>query len=187
MLPTPARNDWSVRSGFRRPLRRRMSRRKSRTVKSSSSGSGPTDAKTDRPPISSTSSPLTGSRVYSPIFPNLRMSRKRSSRPSASSRTRRTYGSSGSSAGTTKIWPVIFRWIVRAASPLSSTTICLPRRPTASTERPVTPSANATGSCARNVRTQFVRAPTIVAPTIRGRRSRATVSTSGSSGIGPAR
>jgi hypothetical protein len=35
----------------------------------------------------------------------------------------------------------------------------------------------------RRVRTQFVRAPTIVAPTRRGRRSRATVSTSGSSGM----
>ena len=48
MLPTPARNDWSVRSGLRRPLRRRMRRRKSRSVKSGSSGSGPIAANTER-------------------------------------------------------------------------------------------------------------------------------------------
>ena len=30
--------------------------------------------------------------------------------------------------GTTKSWPVILRWIVRIAPPLSSTTSCLPRR-----------------------------------------------------------
>ena len=131
----------------------------------------------------STSSPVTGSRPYSPTLPNLRMSRKRSSRPSASSRTSRTYGSSGVSAGTTNSWPVIFRWIVSAASPDRSTTICLARRPTASTRRPATASANASGVCVRSVRAHEQRAPTIVAPTMRGRRSRATVSTSGSSGI----
>ena len=54
-----------------------------------------TPAKTADPPTSVTSSPVTGSRPYSPILPNLRMSRKRTSRPSASSRTSRTYGSSG--------------------------------------------------------------------------------------------
>ena len=44
-------------------------------------------------------------------------------------------------------------------------------------------SAKASGVCVRTVRGQETRAPVIVAPTMRGRRSRATVSTSGSSGI----
>ncbi len=115
------------------------------------------------------------------------MSRKRSSRPSSSSRTSRTYGSTGAAAGTTNSWPVILRWIVRTASPDSSTTTSLARRPTASTRRPATAAANASGSCVRSVRAHEQRAPTIVAPTRRGRRSRATVSTSGSSGTGDRR
>ena len=167
-----------------RPDRRRIRRRKSRTVNDGSSGSGPNAAKTAVPPTSVTRSPLTGSRPYSPILPNLRMSRNRSSRPSASSRTSRTYGSSGVSAGTTNSWPVILRWMVSAASPDSSTTTSFARRPTASTRRPAIAASNASGVWVRTVRGQPIRAPVIVAPTMRGRRSRATVSTSGSSGIG---
>ena len=121
-------------------------------VNAGSSGSGPKAANTAAPPTSVTSSPVTGSRPYSPTRPNLRMSRKRSSRPSASSRTSRTYGSTGVSAGTTNSWPVILRWIVRAASPDSSTTTSFARRPTASTRRPATASANASGVCVRSVR-----------------------------------
>src|SRR5258706_16167309 len=112
------------------------------------------------------------------------MSRNRISRPSSSSRTRRTYGSSVPPCGTTKSWPVILRWIVRNAPPPSETTSCLPRRETPSIRRPATPAAKASGSIPRSVRAQSVVASTIVAPVIRGRRSRATVSTSGSSGIG---
>ncbi len=161
-------------------------RRNARTSNAGSSGSGPNAANTAVPPTSVTSSPVTGSRPYRPIRPNLRMSRKRSSRPSASSRTSRTYGSSGVSAGTTKSWPVIFRWMVRAASPDRSTTTSFARRPTASTRRPAMAAAKASGVCVRRVRAHEQRAPVIVAPRMRGRRSRATVSTSGSSGIAEA-
>ena len=129
-------------------------RRKSRTVNSGSSGSGPRSANTAAPPTSVTSSPVTGSRPYSPTLPNLRMSRNRSSRPSASSSTSRTYGSTGVSAGTTNSWPVILRWIVRAAPPESSTTTSFARRPTASTRRPAIASAKSSGVWVRSVRAQ---------------------------------
>src|SRR6185369_6228037 len=111
------------------------------------------------------------------------MSRNRISRPSSSSTTRRTYGSSVPPWGTTKSWPVILRWIVRNEPPSRETTSCLPRLVTPSIRRPATPSANASGSIPRSVRAHSVVASTIVAPVIKGRRSRTTVSTSGSSGI----
>src|SRR5664279_1036804 len=112
------------------------------------------------------------------------MSRKRNSRPSAKASTSRTYGSTGAPAGTTNSWPVIFRWIVRATFPESSITSSLARRLTASIRRPRTAASNASGSWVRRVRDHDERAALISAPTIRGRRSRTTVSTSGSSGIG---
>src|SRR6185369_9817703 len=57
------------------------------------------------------------------------------------------------------------------------------RRPTASIRRPATPSANVSDEPSRSVRGHSTVASVIVAPTISPRRSRATVSTSGSSGI----
>src|SRR5258706_2524258 len=152
-----------------------MPRRNTDMVNASASGSGP---------IFANGSAGSSAATYNPILPNLRMSRKRISRPSSRARTSRTYGSGGPPCGTTNSWPVIFRWIVRNAPPDSSTTSCFARRPTASIRRPATPSANASGSTDRSVRAQYVVASTIVAPVISGRRSRATVSTSGSSGIG---
>ena len=146
-------------------------------VNRGSRGSGPT------PSNGSSSAP------YSPTRPNLRMSRKRSSRPSSSDSASRSYGSRGSDAGTTNSWPVILRWTVRKAPPERSTISCLPRRPIASTRRPATPAANRAGSSSRSVRCQLTRAPVIAGPAPpsdgrrRRRRSRATVSTSGSSGI----
>ena len=95
------------------------------------------------------------------------------------------YGSSGVAAGTTNSWPVILRWMVSAASPDSSMTSIFARRPTASIRAPdhgVRERLEAV--CVLSVRAQEERTPTMVAPTRRGRRSRATVSTSGSSGIG---
>ena len=152
MLPTPATNDWSSSSDLSRPLRRRSRRRKSRSVKSSASGSGPIAAKTAAPPTSVTSSPLTGSRPYSPTGRTCgcRGSAARA-RPRAPARAART-GPRACPAGTTNSWPVIFRWMVRAASPVSSMTSCFARRPTDRTVRPATASAKAIGSWVRSVR-----------------------------------
>src|SRR3990172_1646970 len=111
------------------------------------------------------------------------MSRNRSSRPSSKETTSRTWGSRGRAAGTTKSWPVILRWIVRIAGPDSSMTSCLPRRPTPRIRRPASAAPMASGWCVRSVGGQRQVAPTIVASMTRPRRSRATVSTSGSSGI----
>ena len=178
MLPTPATNPWSTSSGLSRPRRPRM-RAPERLEREprSSSGSGP---------IPSNGS---SSATYSPIRPNLRTSRNRISRPSSSAIARRSYGSTGRAAGTTNTWPVILRWTVRNAPPARSTMTCLPRRPIASIRRPVTPSTNAAGSSSRSVRVHETRAPVISGPgpppsgSRWRRRSRATVSTSGSSGI----
>ena len=113
------------------------------------------------------------------------MSRKRISRPSASSRTSRTYGSSGrvrrddeQLAGHLEVDGQ--RGVARQ---LDDDEL----RPPADAPRPAgrrSPSANASGVCVRSVRAHERGRPMIVAPTMRGRRSRATVSTSGSSGIG---
>ncbi len=72
------RSDWSTSSGFRRARRPRIRRRNARSVNRGSSGSGPM-------PSNGSSS-----AAYSPTRPNLRMSRKRISRPSSSMRARRS-------------------------------------------------------------------------------------------------
>ena len=177
---SPARNAWSTSSGLRRARRPRMRLRNSRRVK--------------RHPAAPARRRRTGRRRRrtGPIRPNLRMSRKRSSRPSSSSSARRSYGSCGSAAGTTNSCPVILRWTVRKAPPSRSIRSCLPRRPTASIRRPVTPATNRAGSSSRNVRGPGDARPVMTGPAASPgsrwrRRSRATVSTSGSSGIGAAR
>ena len=100
-----------------------------------------------------------------------------------SATTRRTYGSSGDDAGTTKSCPVILRWIVMTAPPDSPITSCLPRRPTDSIRRPARAAPTDSGAWVRRVLAHDAVASRIVAPRTRPRRSRATVSTSGSSGI----
>ena len=155
----------------------RIRPRNTRSVNRSSSGSGPM-------PSNGSSSAR-----YSPMRPNFRTSRNRISRPSARAIASRSYGSTGTDAGTTNTCPVILRWIVRNAPSDRSTMICLPRRPTPSMRRPTTPATNAAGSSSRSVRVHETRAPVISGPgpppsgSRWRRRSRATVSTSGSSGI----
>src|SRR3954451_16803933 len=83
MLPTPARNAWSTSSGFSLARRPRIRARNALSVNRSSSGSGPTPSKGS------------SSATYSPTRPNLRTSRKRTSRQSSSARASRSYGSAG--------------------------------------------------------------------------------------------
>src|SRR6185503_2482736 len=183
MLPTPARNPWSSRSGFNRPFRARIRLRKTRAVNAGSSGSGPKPLKPLPPPSSPTRSPSMPVLAATPTRPNLRMSRNRSSRLSANSRTSRMYGSSANPARITNSWPVIFRWIVIAVSSSRSRTTSFARLDVPTISRPTTARANASGSCDRSVFSQDTRTPAIRAPTTSPRRSRATVSTSGSSGM----
>ena len=145
----------------------------------------PARARTRRraPSSRAASPPATAARGYAPTRPNLRMSRNRSSRPSSNSNTRWTKRSSGASAGTTNSWPVIFRWTAMTQSPESSSSRSFARRPVPSIVRPTTAAANASTSSPRIVRGQSQRTSVIRAPATSGRRSRATVSTSGSSGI----
>ncbi len=68
----PAMNPWSRRSGFSRLRRACRRARKARTVKVSSSGSGPWAANSSPPPAPSSTAPVRGSSGHSPIRPNLR-------------------------------------------------------------------------------------------------------------------
>ena len=86
-------------------------------------------------------------------------------------------------ARTTNSWPVIFRWIVIAEASSRSSTTSFARRDVPTIWRPTTAAANAASSPDRSVFSQLTRTPVIRAPTTSRRRSRATVSTSGSSGM----
>src|SRR6266542_2909816 len=97
--------------------------------------------------------------------------------------TTRTCRSAGDPPGRTKTWPVILSWMVSTRPPLSSRSTNFARRPTASMTRPLTQRAKSSGGTPAIVRGQSNRAPMIVAPMTSPQRSRATVSTSGSSGI----
>src|ERR1700690_355365 len=188
MLPIPATKAWSSRSGLSRPWRPFKRARNACSVNDAESGSGPCPAKSSPPAAPESRAPVRGSRGQSPPRPNLRMSRNRISRPSSSVRARWRCRSDGAPDGTTNSCPVILRWTVSAASSDSSTTTSLARRPTATMRRPAMPSANAvTDAWEAIMRGQSPAAPMIVAPTTSRRRSRATVSTSGSSGIGGSR
>ncbi len=99
------------------------------------------------------------------------------------------YGSSMTPARTTNSWPVILRWIVIAepSSRVEHDELAAPRRPDDRAGR-ATAATNAAGSPrAQRLRPVARATPVIRAPTTSPRRSRATVSTSGSSGIRPPR
>ena len=88
-------------------------------------------------------------------------------------------------AGSTNTWPVILTWSAMTQPPDSSSTSHLARRLTSSMRLPATPAANASGSGCLMAFGQSVQKPSMVEPRTSGRSSRAMVSTSGSSGIGP--
>ena len=168
-----------------RPLRRRSRRRKSRSVKSGSSGSGPMSAKTRA--AADLGDELAGDRVAAvqPDLPELadvaeaQLAAVLELEDEPDVRVLRRLGRDHEQLaghlemdGQRGIPGQLDDELLRPPSDRLHST---PRHGIREGDRVVR---------LRSVRAHDTRAPTIVAPTRRGRRSRATVSTSGSSGIG---
>ena len=168
--------------GPRRPCTRA---RKAVSVNASSSGSGPCRANSSPPAAPPSTAPVRGSRAQSPTRPNLRMSRKRISRPSSSCQG--------------QVEMPVGRGSGRHDEQLPGhLEVDRERRITRQLhDHELRPAADALDAPASEAlrergdglvweairRGQSPTAPLIVAPTTSRRRSRATVSTSGSSGI----
>ena len=171
MLPRPARKRWLSSNGLMRPRRRASISPSRAAVKSSANGSGP------NPPNTPAGSSIRCNR------PNLRVSEKRRHRPSSRENSTRTCRASGKPPGPSTSCPVMRRCASNVSPPLSVITTHFPRRPTPVTVWPVRRRAKTVGLDGMMLRAQRTSTPVMVCPTRDARSPRATVSTSGNSGM----